>query len=310
MIPTYEPGAYLLQALHSVLDQDLGSDRMQISLVDDGSKRVDVAQLLAEAKLVERVGFIQGSSNIGLAGNWNRCIQHARGELVHILHQDDRILPGFYSALCTAMMERASIGMAFSGCAFIDDNDAVTEYARRESRHAGIIPDWIAQITKRNGAHCASVIVRRRVYEKLGGYRYDLKYALDWEMWVRIAASFEVWHDPTVLACYRRHSTNETARLGKLQETHQDELRAVSIFVNHLPTERRARLAARVYARITRSRIRKTAKLLRNHQYDEAGYLMESAYQSLEPLPNTIFRTFYASRLALLRMKLAYSKNN
>ena len=32
----------------------------------------------------------------GLAGIWNRCIERARGEWVHILHQDDIVLPGFY----------------------------------------------------------------------------------------------------------------------------------------------------------------------------------------------------------------------
>lgn len=304
MIPTYEPGSYLLETLQSVLDQDMGPDRMQITVVDDGSTRANVAALLGEAKLLERISFIQSSSNVGLAGNWNRCIQHARGKLIHILHQDDRILPGFYSTLCTAMTEHAGIGMAFSGCAFIDGNDVVTEYARRESRRPGIIPDWIAHVTKRNGAHCASVIVRRNVYEQLGGYREDLKYALDWEMWVRIAASFQVWHDPHVMACYRRHAANETARLGKLQEIYHDELRAIDIFAHHLPEQRRTQLTAQAYARITRSRIRKAAKLLRHRQFDEARHVIDSAYQALKPLTSSIQRTIYVARLKLLKLRL------
>ncbi len=43
-----------------------------------------------------RVNFSQTPENRGLAGCWNACIERARGEWVHILHQDDYVLPGFY----------------------------------------------------------------------------------------------------------------------------------------------------------------------------------------------------------------------
>ncbi len=58
-----------------------------------------------------------------------------------------------------------------------------------------------------------SVVVRRSAYEILGGFRKDLCFTLDWEMWCRIAQNFPVWYEPEALACYRVHSGTETSRL-------------------------------------------------------------------------------------------------
>jgi hypothetical protein len=44
------------------------------------------------------------------------------------------------------------------------------------------------------------------VYETIGGFSPDLQYALDWDMWKRIAATYPLWYEPDELACYRRHS--------------------------------------------------------------------------------------------------------
>src|ERR1700751_1291578 len=96
MIPAYNPAPRQLeQALESVLSQDFGVEAMQIEIVDDCSPNVDVQQL-ARAVAGDRVGFSRTAKNMGLAGCWNTCIERARGEWVHILHQDDYVLPGFY----------------------------------------------------------------------------------------------------------------------------------------------------------------------------------------------------------------------
>ena len=42
--------------------------------------------------------------------NWNRCIAHARGHWLHLLHQDDVVLPGFYERMGPASRERPDVG--------------------------------------------------------------------------------------------------------------------------------------------------------------------------------------------------------
>src|SRR6266481_3717770 len=99
MIPTYNPRAeYLEETLKSVLQQDPGPDQMQIEVVDDCSKD-DTASEVARRIGTGRVTFHAEPQNLGLANAWNRCIERARGHWVHILHQDDIVLPGFYDLL-------------------------------------------------------------------------------------------------------------------------------------------------------------------------------------------------------------------
>src|SRR4051794_29434054 len=96
MIPAYNPRAdHLEQALRSVLIQDPGPERMQIEVVDDCSPEVDVAALVKRIA-GEQVAFSRNDRNLGLARGWNSCVSRSRGDWVHILHQDDYVLPGFY----------------------------------------------------------------------------------------------------------------------------------------------------------------------------------------------------------------------
>src|SRR5687768_11952533 len=103
VIPTYEPGRFLIDAMRSVLAQDPGPAQMQIAIVDDGSARVRPAALLSGVVPVERIEYFEHADRLGLAGNWNRAIGYARGEFIHILHQDDTVGVGFYAALLSGM---------------------------------------------------------------------------------------------------------------------------------------------------------------------------------------------------------------
>src|SRR6266566_1236858 len=96
MIPTYNPRAdYLEETLRSVLEQDPGPEQMQIEVVDDASADCpeDVVQSIGSG----RVAFIRQPTNCGAIANFNTCISRSRGELIHILHGDDFVLPGFYA---------------------------------------------------------------------------------------------------------------------------------------------------------------------------------------------------------------------
>lgn len=121
MIPAYNPSAdYLEQVLKSILQQDPGAERMQIEVVDDCSPSVDVKKMV-ESIAGERVAFSQTPKNSGLAGCWNTCIERARGEWVHILHQDDIVQPGFYAALRKGT-DDSKVGAAFCRHAVANSN--------------------------------------------------------------------------------------------------------------------------------------------------------------------------------------------
>jgi glycosyltransferase involved in cell wall biosynthesis len=157
--------------------------------------------------------------NKGLAGCWNTCLERSRGEWVHLLHQDDLVLPGFYQRLREGIMVNPKIGAAFCRHAFISSDGRQTLVSRLEHPQAGVFGNIIERLAQNCCVQCASIVVKRSVYEQLGGYSYSLKLALDWEMWLRIAGKFPVWYEPVVLACYRLHAGSES---GRLAQTGQD----------------------------------------------------------------------------------------
>jgi len=258
MIPTYRPSGHLLETVQSVLEQDPGASSMQVEIVDDASPggEPDLEARLAQIAPPGRVVVHRAPFNAGLAGNWNRCIERAQGDFVHILHQDDRVRPDFYRRLASGLERTPTALMAFCRCDFIDAAGRPLGATHRRAWRAGVMRRWLDRISEATRVQCPAVLVRRSTYERLGGYRTDLRYAMDWEMWVRIAAAGPVWYEPRILASYRKHRANETTRLEAQDATDGDMLAGIRIFAAHLPPERRARLLGRTYREFVRLRLR------------------------------------------------------
>ena len=104
MIPTYNCARYLGATLRSVLTQDPGPEAMHIEVVDDHSTADDPEDVVARLGR-GRVAFHRQPENVGVVGNLNTCLQRSRGELVHVLHGDDRVLDGFYWTLDKRLRE-------------------------------------------------------------------------------------------------------------------------------------------------------------------------------------------------------------
>ena len=234
MIPTYNRTKYLSQTLKSVLEQDPGSDEMQIEVIDNCSTEADIEAEISKISH-NRVSFYRQPHNVGLVANFTTCIQRARGDLVHILHDDDVVLPGFYSRLQQAFENEPTIGAAFCRHAYVDESNRQRYLTILERSTPGIVDNWLTRIAVRQLIQPPAIVVRRSVYEKLGGYHPQLGHAVDWEMWKRIAAHYPVWYEPQTLAYYREHSSSGTSDLIKSGENIVDIRRAIEISRAYLP---------------------------------------------------------------------------
>jgi glycosyltransferase involved in cell wall biosynthesis len=232
--------------LESVLTQAPGVEEMQIEVVDDCSPKVDVGAMV-EKIAGPRVTTYRNPKNLGLAGCWNECIRRSRGELVHLLHQDDLILSGFYTALARGFDQDERVGAAFCRHVFIDEDGHWQGLSALEMRTAGILPGWLGRISGEQKIQCPSIVVRKSVYERVGEFGTVLPHALDWEMWVRIASNYETYYDPGLFACYRLHSSSVTSRQERSAEALIDTFAALRLFSKHL-TGPEAAAARRKYA--------------------------------------------------------------
>jgi glycosyltransferase involved in cell wall biosynthesis len=243
MIPTYNPRPeYLEKTLCSVLQQDPGSEQMQIEVVDDGSVDNTASEVVRRIGS-GRVNFHRQSENRGLANAWNRCIEGARGHWVHILHQDDIVLPGFYDLLRKGV-ERSEAGAIFCRHAMVNSNGHWMYLSELHRESVGLLDDWHAKITVQCMIQCAAIAVRRGVYEQLGGFFPHLHYVADWEMWQRIASQFPFCFEPSILACYRFHPNSATSRM-MLDAADAREVREMIKLAAAYHTPARGRVLAR-----------------------------------------------------------------
>lgn len=233
MMPVYRPDAhYFRLALEGVLQQDEGPERMQIEVVDDCSPDGDVEQLVREIG-GGRVTLSRTPKNLGLAGCWNTCIDRARGKWVHLFHQDDLVLPGFYKALIKADASSQNVGAAFCRHAWCDGEGKMGRNSERHLDNSGILEEFMKLIASQQRIQTPSVVVRREVYQKLGGFRTDLGYTLDWEMWQRIGSKYSIWFEPEILAVYREHRGAETSRIRRSTGFGREYLKFFEIVSNY-----------------------------------------------------------------------------
>jgi glycosyltransferase involved in cell wall biosynthesis len=241
VIPTYRPDPLLLrQALLSVLEQDLGAEHMDIEVVDDASPDNRPDQVVREVG-AGRVGLYRHPSNLGLARNWNACIDRARGPWVHILHQDDRIEPGFYDAL-RAALDRPDVVIAYCRHAYIDSEGKVIGLSYLERETPGVVDDFLRRIASEQRFQFASALLRRVACLEAGGFNASLVFALDWEMWARLASRGKVWFEPRLLACFRIHDKSTGWGMAMNGVAVRDHLRAIALINSYVPAESRQEL--------------------------------------------------------------------
>src|SRR5215218_7389004 len=201
VIPCYNQAHFLDEAIESVLSQSYTN--FEVIVVDDGSE--DETARVASGYALEdpRVCLIR-QQNRGLAGARNRGLAEARGEYVVFLDSDDRLLG---DALAVGVRELES----HPRCAFVS------------GQFRGIAADgsllWrpYEPPVERDGylmllQYCfgmpAVVMYRRWVFGEVGGFDGSVDAAADWDLYLRIARRYPIYHHGEVLADYRQHGTS------------------------------------------------------------------------------------------------------
>lgn len=279
MIPTHNCGDHLRATLASVLAQDPGPDEMQINVIDDASDSDDPERTVREVA-AGRVGFYRHSTRVGHTRNFETCLQRSRGHLVHLLHGDDFVREGFYARLQSAFETRPEIGAAFSRYVAVDENDLEVAIGKLEARHAGVIDDWLPRIASGQRLQTPCMVVRRQVYERLGGFDDRLRGAEDWEMWVRIAAHYPVWYEPEALAVYRVHVKSKSQRALRTGANVVELRKAIEINRRHLPDSMADRISKIASRNCALAALRRANRLDRAGDRDGAAAQRRAAWET------------------------------
>lgn len=300
MIPAYHCARYLGDTLRSVLAQDPGPDAMQIEVVDDHSTQDDPESVVREVGR-GRVGFFRQPANVGTTRNFATCIARSRGRLVHLLHGDDLVGDGFYASLQRAFDADPAIGAAFCRQIFIDGNGDWIDLSPLEQPRSGRLEGALERLATEQRIMTPSIVVRRDVYEALGGFDDRLRCSEDWEMWVRIAARYPVWYEKEPLALYRMHANSNTGRHVRTAEDIRYTREAIDLFQAHLPPARAAAIVRTAKQQYALAAIRTARSLLVARDLDGARAQLAEALR-LSRSPRVLASLFAAVPSGLVAM--------
>lgn len=228
-IPVYNPGTFLADALRSVLEQEFAD--FELIIVDDCSAE-PVAPVVEQFR-DSRIRFHRNSRNLGLVGNWNRCIELADGEYVTIFHQDDLMLPENLRAKAALLDATPNMGFVYSNIVQIDSHGQRIGGHPIQQPELSLVMEGCAlfELVAQTGnpVSCPSVMARSECYQRLGGFDARLPFATDLEMWLRIASHYDVGFLSMPLIASRVHPAQETARFAGSGRDYVDVLRALKI---------------------------------------------------------------------------------
>ena len=217
-IPTYNRARYLREAIESALGQTFAD--FELVVVDNCSTDETPEVAGAYAARDARVRYVRNERNLGLVGNFNRCVEVARGEYVALLHDDDVYLPDMLAATAGALAAHPAAAFAYGAAEEMDDAGGVVGLRRWRIGDAVLeAPLAFAHLLAFNSVPPPAILVRATAYAAVGGYDAAMAPAVDWDLWLRMARRFPVVYIDRVLARYRltaQSCTTEVERDGSL----------------------------------------------------------------------------------------------
>lgn len=239
MIPVFNCAQFLPDTLQSVLAQDLGKDHMQIEVVDDASTDADIAALVQEIGQ-GRISYFRQQENMGSLRNFETCLNRSRGKIVHLLHGDDRVKPGYYHKMNQLFQQYPQAGAAFCQFGYIDDTSHRIPFknTHTEAPQDGLLDNWLLRLAEKQRIQYCAISVKRKIYEQLGGF-YGVTYGEDWEMWMRIASHYPMAYTPELLAEYRIHQQSISGRAFTTARNLKDIQWVINTIQAYLPEAER-----------------------------------------------------------------------
>ena len=220
VIPTYNYGRFLGEAIQSVLDQTFQD--FEIIIVDDGS--TDNTMEVVSSFQDVRIRYIY-QDHRGASAAQNVALYAARGEYITGMGADDLYLPQHLELKVKLLDSRPDVGLVCSDAYFFDDKTGAT---LGRLWHDPKRPDsWfdpvkaVQQPVKeflRKGCFIMpqAAMIRRQVFATVGNFDESLPTHEDWELFVRIVQRFPIEIIDMPLLKLRQHNTNLLKNQEKL----------------------------------------------------------------------------------------------
>ena len=210
VIPNYNYAHYLRACVDSVLAQT--HPDIEIIVVDDGSKDTSKEVLDSYGDKITAV-FQQ---NQGVSAARNNGAQKGTGEFIAFLDADDVWLPEKVEKQITRFVADPALGLVHVG---VDEMDADGNslLIRLEGSDGDATADMLSLGRKGVLGGGTGLMLRRRVFDEIGGFDLRLSTSADWDLSFQAASRYPVGFVHKILLRYRIHNSNMHANIRVME---------------------------------------------------------------------------------------------
>jgi glycosyltransferase involved in cell wall biosynthesis len=195
--PSFNSGRFLDETVRSVLDQDYADVEY---LVMDGGSSDGTLEVLKEYK--DRLRYVSQPDD-GQAAAVNGGFALTSGGIIAFLNADDTYLPGAISAAVQAFAEHPGAGVVYGDALHVgEDGASLGAYP--------VEPFDAANLSRRCFICQPAAFFRRDVFLAAGGLDASLRFALDYDLWIRMAQLAPMVKIDRPLATLRLHGQAKT----------------------------------------------------------------------------------------------------
>jgi len=279
--------AYLAEAIDSLFAQSLSD--IEVVVNDNGSTDGTQAILAGYQDSRLKVLPVDSARQGSFADGISRAFDHAEGTYVAVLDSDDVAHPRRFAAQVEFLRSQPDVGLVGSAMQWIDENGKGTSIYRPE-----IDPDALAQeYAWSNPIPHSSVMYRRDLASRLGGYDTTFKFACDYKLALSILnAGYKVASLPDILVRIRQHAGRVTRQDEHSLMRNHDKLELMASAQSLSFLDARARVLGRRelvktavhYARdlVCAGRVHEARIISRDgRRRDPMYYLLYAGYQAL-----------------------------
>ena len=231
MLPFYGNSGHLREAVASVLAQH--DPDWRLTVVDDAYPDPSAAAWVADLA-DPRVSLIRNTSNLGVSGSFQRCLELATEDWVVIMGGDDRMLPHYVARLHEVTAAHPDVALVQPGVRVIDERgepalplvDRVKELLRiRVDQPTPIDPETMTASLMRGNWMYFPANAWRRELALRHGFEPRYEVVLDWLLMLHLLQDgHPALLDPEVTFEYRRHAESvSSGRAFDMSRFHEEK---------------------------------------------------------------------------------------
>ena len=204
IMPSYNQGLYLSEALESVLAQTYTN--WECIIVDDGSKDNTPEVSKAYCAKDSRIQYIY-QDNCGVSAARNNGVAHSKGEFILPLDGDDKIAPEFLELTLQEIVKDRNIRVVYTDAQYFGARNDIYR-----------LPDFSIEQLLGMNLMCITSLFRKEDFEIAGGFNTNMKEGFeDWDFFVSMFQDGKgtAVKIPQVLLSYRRKPVSRNSAASK-----------------------------------------------------------------------------------------------